>query len=263
MAFKIGEEGNLPGWDERLTGAKTGDKLDFEYVMPGDFSDTKIAGIKLKIEIGVTAVHSMIVPTLDEEFVKDKLQLEGLPQFENFMQTTLGREVEQQFEQVKRDKALQEVAEKLEAEITDDMVKDELDGIVTEHDRELRRHGLSLEDYLKQMNKTLADFREERTDAARRRIRAFLAVKTIAEAEDLRATREDLMQYAMLLMQREGFNQDQMKQPLSSREFMNETTYQIVRGKVLDHLAGAVQFDVSEGTAEQTNAILSEIEEGQ
>ena len=262
MVYKIGEEGNLPGWDDKLSGAKANEKVEFSYVMPGDFADTRVAGVELKIEITVSAVHSIIIPELTEEFVKEKLQLESLQQFEDFMQSSLTRESEQQFEALKRDKALQQVAQELKAEISEDMVNDELDGIVTEHDRELRQHGMSLDAYLQQMNKSLADFRGERREIAERRIRSFLAVKTLAEQEEIRATQEDMMQYVYALMQRENINQDQVRQLLRNREFINETTYQIVRAKVLEHLAGVVNFDVSEGSAEATNEALAELEDG-
>ncbi|MCC7478880.1 trigger factor [bacterium] len=263
MVYKIGEEGNLPGWDEKLSGAKAGDKQEFSYVMPGDFADTRVAGKELLIELNVSAVHDTLVPELSEDFVKEKLQLEGLQQFEEFMQSSLTRESEQQFESLKRDKALQQVAEQLSAEISEDMISDELDGIVTEHDRELRQHGLSLDAYLQQSGKSLAEFRDERRDLAERRIRTFLAVKTIAEQEGIRATQDDLMQYMYLLMQRENVSQDQIRQLARNREFINETTYQIIRAKVLEHLVNTVSFEVSEGSEAQTNEALAALEEGE
>ncbi len=263
MVFKIGEEGNLPGWDEKLSGAKSGDKVEFSYVMPGDFADTRVAGKELNIEISVSAVHQIIIPELTEEFVTGQLQLESLAQFEEFMQSSLSRESEQQFETLKRDKAMQQVAEQLTTEISEDMINDELDGIVTEHDRELHQHGLSLDGYLQQMNKTIEEFRSERRELAERRIRSFLAVKTIAELEGIRATQEDLMQYMYLLMQRENISQDQVRQLIRNREFINETTYQIIRGKVLEHLANSVQYEVDEGSEESTNEALAALEDGE
>jgi trigger factor len=258
IGFVVGREGNLPGLDEQLAGSKAGEEKDFEYQMPDDFADQRVAGKLLKMHIHVDKVESVTSPVLDEEFVKEKLGMESRAQFDDYMQESLKREIETQLLQTKKEAAMDRLVSEIEAEISEDMVKDEIDGMVQENDRTLRRHGSSLDQYLKEKGQNLSDYRDAMREPALRRIRFFLAAKTIADQEGFEASREDFGRYAYYLMQREGIDPEQLQQLMKHREFFNEASYQIVLEKVMNHLAETVNFKVS---GEESPATAPSVEE--
>jgi trigger factor len=246
LLYVIGREGNMPGWDERLLGAAAGEHRTFTYLVPENFADQRVAKKSLVLDFDIKSIHSVIVPEVDEAFVKDTLHMESLAQFEEYLQISLERERDAQADQLKREQAIQRVATELEADITEDMVSDELDGMVKDNDRQLRQYQSSLDQYLKEKGQTLAEYRESLQEAAQRKIRFFLAVKTIADHEGLVATGEDFERYAIYLMQQEGIPAEQMRELMKHREFYTEAAYQIVRDKVLAHLAQSVKAQAEE-----------------
>jgi trigger factor len=242
IGFVIGRAGNLPGLDEELAGTKAGDEKDLEYKMPDDFADKRVAGKLLNLHIHVDKLEAIQAPQIDEPFLKGKLGMENRAQFDEYMEASLQREIETQLLQTKKEAAMDRIVKELEAEISEDMVKDEMDGMVQENDRTLRRHGSSLDKYLAEKGQTIGEYREGLRQPALNRIRFFLGAKAIADREGFEASREDFGRYAYFLMQREGIGPEQMQELMKHREFFNEASYQIVLEKVLNHLVDKVQF---------------------
>jgi trigger factor len=257
IGFVIGREGNLPGWDEQLVGLSAGATKDFEYTMPEDFADARVAGKTLKLHVHVDKVERINPPTLDDEFLKANLGMETREQYDEYVNASLQREIDMQLLQNKKEAAMDRVVRELEAEISEDMLKDEIDGIVQENDRTLRRQGASLDQYLQEKGQSLSDYRDGLREAALNRIKFFLAAKAIADREGFEASRDDIGRYAYFLMQREGFTPEQLQELMKRREFYNEATYQIVLEKVLNHLADKVQFKVH-GAEEATEEAREE-----
>jgi trigger factor len=253
MAYIIGRDGNLPGWDEKLTGQSGMSSITFDYAMPEDFADARIAGKNLTFSVDIKTVHKVTIPEINEEFIKQHMHLDSLDEFDKYIDMSLERERDAQIEQMKRELTMQKIVEGIEAEITEDMLNDEIDGIVKENDRTLRKYDSSLDQYLKEKDQSLAEYRETLRGAAENKIKYFLAIRTIADKHELRANAQDLERYAYYLMQQEGISPQQFKELLGYPEFVSETTYQIVREKALDFIVSKMKFGteaVSE-TAEQ------------
>jgi len=243
LMFVLGRDGNMPGWDEKLTGLKAGDSVDFDYLVPENFADKRVATKLVKLHIDVKTVSTVVVPELNEQFVKDTLHMESMEQFEEYLMLSLQRERDAQVEQIKRDLVMQKLAAGIEADITEDMVSDEIDGLVKENDRTLRQYDSSLDQYLQGKGQSLPEYRESLREAALTKIRLFLAVKTIADAEGIFAASDDFQRYAAYLMQYEGIPLEQMRELMKHREFYTEAAYQIVREKVFEHVVASAKFN--------------------
>jgi len=244
LLYVLGKEGNLPGWDEKLTGKAAGESFEFPYALPDNFADQRVAGKELVVAMSVTSVHSVSVPVIDEAFVKEHLHHASWEEFEQYADTSLRLELDAQREQMKRDLAMKRIVDEVQADITEDMVGTEIDGMVKENDRTLRKYDSSLEEYFAQKGTTLVEYRESLRPTALARIKYFLAVRAIAEEQKLDATAEDFERYAYYLMRREGINAQQFKELLGYPEFLSEATYQIVREKVLDHVAAVAKYAI-------------------
>jgi trigger factor len=245
MLFKLGEEGNLPGWDEHLTGRRAGDKLEFDYTMPDNFADARLSGKPVKVALEVDKVHALELPELDETFIKERLRLDTLDEFDKMVRAQLQRETEMQHEQLKRDEALGRAAAELQAEITPDMVEREVDALVDENERIIRSNGSTLARYLEQKGQSMEDYRKGLENAALSRIRQFLAVHTLSTQQQFGVTSDDMRRYALRLMQSEGITPEQMSQLMQNRAFLNDATFEILRDKSVSYMVQQAKFNVS------------------
>jgi trigger factor len=248
LQYVIGAEGNFPGWDEQLAGQTAGAELVFDFSVPADFADSRVSGKRVKVAMKVDSVHTRVIPEITAEFVKEHLNLDSMDEFEEYVTTMLNRERDHQVQQAKSQLVLQRITAEMGAEISADMISDELDGLIKEYDHQLRHHGSSLDQFLQEQQRSLPEYRESLKPSAVQKIKTFLVVKTVAEAESLQATSEDFQRYALYLMQYEGIPAEQIRELLKNAEFVRETTYQILREKVLAHLIASAKFN-TEGEA--------------
>lgn len=255
MLLVIGLEGNLPGWDEQFIGQERDTKVEFDNTLPENFADPRVAGKELAVLATITSVHTVEEPKLDETFVKEHFRLDSLEEFETFIQTNLEHERDQQVLQLKQELAAQKLLDELEVEISDDMLALELDGLVKDNNDRMHRYGTNLEAYLKDKGQSLPEYRETLKEPSIRKIKMFLAIRAIAKEQSLNATAEDFQRYALMMMQQEGIQPEQFKELLGHEEFVNEATFQIVREKVMRHLALSAKFTEEEAKPEEAREV--------
>ncbi|MCB1220043.1 MAG: trigger factor [Planctomycetales bacterium] len=254
MRYVIGREGNLPGWDTELTGLKAGEEKTFEYDMPENFADLRVAGKKLNIKVNVDKVFDLNEPEFTEEFVTEKLRMESLEKFNEFVTESLNQETEIQFEQNKQDLVMQKVLAEMETDISDDMINDEIDGLMQENEQTLRRYGSSLDEYLKEKGQDLKEFRESLADTAERKIKLFLAVREVAAQNNIQVTNQDMQNFALRLMREQGLEVEQIQQLLNNRDWVNQAHYQITSEKAVRFMADQVVVDVDEKEYDEAEA---------
>jgi trigger factor len=257
MLYVLGQEGNLPGWDEHLVNQAAGAEIKFDYEMPADFADQRIAGKMLQVELAVLEVNAVNRPSIDEPFIKDHFNMESVEQFDKFVDDSLQRERDQQAVQMRIELAMQKLVAALDAELTEDMITEEIDGLVKENDHSLHHYNSSLEEYLKQKGQSLSEYRDTLREPAKTKIKHYLAIRELANQEHITASNDDYQRYAMLLIQREGIPAEKVTELFRNREFFNEATYQIIKEKA-QALVGlrvkVVSADGAEAAAGQPEA---------
>jgi len=246
MRYVIGHEGNLPGWDTEFTGVKAGDEKSFEYDVPENFADQRVSGRKINVVAKFGTIFKLNTPEFTEEFIKDKLRMDSLDKFEEFVDQSLDQETKVQFENNKQELVLQKVIAEMEALLSDDMVNEEIDGLVEENDATLRRYGSSLDEYLKEKNQDLKDFRASLTETAERKIKLFLAVREIASTNDITVTTEDMQNHALRMMREQGLEAAQIQQLLQDRNWINQAHYHVLSEKAIRFMSDQVVVDVDE-----------------
>lgn len=268
MLFVIGKEGNLPGWDERVTGVTPGQTVEFDYTAPDDFDDPRIAGKQLQVKLEIKTVHEVHAPVIDDAYVKEHLKFESLEQYDEYVLRHLTMERDTVQARMMRDMLVQKLVDAVDADISDDMVEESIDGLVEENEREAREHDSSLEEQLKQSKMELPAYRESLRPLAINKLKLTLIVRTIAAQQDLRATVQDFERYAAYMVQREGITPKQFKELLGYPEFVSEISHQIMQEKVLDYLVGCAKYTTAmpdtpdeSPVAQVENAVVEELAE--
>ncbi len=238
----LGKEGNLPGYDEHFAGAKGGDKLTFEYVMPNDFPRHEVAGKTLIFEAAVNAVRTVKPPDITAAFVKENFKMDSVEEFERYIQEALEYELAEEEKRYKQDVSLSHLLGRMAVVVSEDMIKEETDYLISSHERNLRARGHSLAEMLKERDMQLEEYRNSLREEATRRLKEFLAVRAIAKAENIRVTDEEMSRYAASMMRQYNVNSKDMKKLLQNREFLNDAMMEILRAKVFKHIAESASF---------------------
>jgi trigger factor len=106
----LGRKQLIPGFEEQLTGAKTGETRQVKVQFPKDYPAQDVAGKDAEFTVAVLEVRPMDVPALDDEFAKTLgAEVTGL----GFLRDRLREAIAEQKNRFRRSRLMDEAAEEL------------------------------------------------------------------------------------------------------------------------------------------------------
>ena len=183
----LGSGGFIPGFEEKLEGAKAGEARTIDVTFPKNYAAKHLAGKAAKFEVQVKSVEEPAEIRIDDAFAKT-LGLESLAKLK-----------EQVRERLNRDYAAQS-RRKVKRELLDALDKaHKFDAPPTLVQQEFEAIWQQLENDLKGQNKTFADedtteekARKEYQQIAERRVRLGLVIAEIGEKNAIKVSDDEL-----------------------------------------------------------------------
>ncbi|MCC6803682.1 MAG: trigger factor [Anaerolineae bacterium] len=188
-----------PGFSEALVGVYVGDSRSFELTFPDDAEEYEdMAGKTVKYYVDVKKVETLTMPELTDEFAarvtKDEEKPLTLLELRMRVRENMTSMSEQSYRSEYVRKALDEVVEQAEIKFPEAMVADQVDSFLRDFDQRLRQQGITLQDYMKIYQKTAEDLYNDYKESAEQSVRRSLALREIADAEQLEVTDERVEQ---------------------------------------------------------------------
>jgi len=197
VSFVLGhEEPPLPGLAERIAGMALNEKRQFELPWPGDESRV------LQVEAVLTGIARYFLPDLDDALAQTIGEFETLEELKAKIRQDLAAHKRRQYDAEYAERALEALVDQAEVEFPPQMLEEEINDLLEDLERSLRRRGKDLESYLKERNQTMEALREELRPQAERRIRRGLVLYQLAQEEGLSVPEEAVEQEAQALRQR-------------------------------------------------------------
>jgi len=182
----------IPGFSEKLVGAKKGDKKEFELDFPADHYNKQLSGQKVKFSADVKDIYKLELPPLDEEFAKSM----GMESIEK-LNETIKKNMQDESDQKAEEAAEIELLEKLTkgskfTEIPDILVNEEVHRMIHEMESAVEEQGMKMEDYLASIKKTTDQLKLDFVPQALLRIQTAVLLKEIAKRENCEVSDEEL-----------------------------------------------------------------------
>lgn len=130
------------------------------------------------------------LPALDDAFAQSLGQFTDLADLKAKLKENMKNEKEQHAKERRRGKIIEVLLEKASVAIPNIFIESELDKIMGQMAEDVKRFGMSVEEYLKKLNKSEADIRNEFREQARKRAKLQLLLNKIAEEEKIEADKE-------------------------------------------------------------------------
>ncbi len=174
----------LPGFAEKLEGMSKGEEKSFVLSYPPDYEMKELAGKEHAFKITATEVKEKKLPEVDDEFAKS-LGKEDLASLREQIASNLKARAEERARLELEQKAVDAVVELSEVEYPLVLAEREIDRLLSDEARQFTEGITGLENYLKTLNKTMDDHREELRPMANRRVIRSLVLGKITEAEKI------------------------------------------------------------------------------
>ena len=187
ISIELGAAANPPGFDDHLTGTRSGDRREFVVTYPGDYEIDELKGATVDYDVTVKGLRRRELLALDDEFAKEVSDVDNLEALRGRVREDLQRNAEQESSHRLRHDLLQDLSHRVKA-VPEVLVEHEVERRLEEFLRRLMEQGI---DPMK-AEIDWQEFRTRQRDAAVDTVKSTLIVDEIARREQIEATTDDI-----------------------------------------------------------------------
>ena len=221
--LELGSGTFIPGFEDQVVGMKPEEVKDVNVTFPEEYFSKELAGKAAVFKVTLHEIKKKELPEIDDEFAKDVSEFDTLEELKADIKSKKEAQNADRAKAELEEKAVRAVAEISEVEIPSGMVEVELDNMAEDMNRRLSYQGISLEQYMQMLGKTMADFRKESEEPAKDSIKMRLVLEAVCKDAKIEATDEEVAAKVTELATSYGRKEDELKQNEGLMSHITET----------------------------------------
>ena len=182
----------IPGFEDQVVGMNIGEKKDVHVTFPENYQAEALKGKAAVFAVTLNALQAKELPELTDEFIKDATGSATVEEYKAKTKERLQKQADRRANDATENSILEAIAANAEAEIPQAMIEREIDSLVQKFEYQLMYQGLKLEDYLDVLKVSLADFRKNYEEQAKKNVMSQLIISHIVKEEKIEATAEEV-----------------------------------------------------------------------
>lgn len=235
--LELGSGKFIPGFEEAVEGMKKGEEKTFDVTFPEDYFKDDLKGKAAKVDVKTHDVYEVEMPELNDEFAKE-MNFESLEQLEKEVKLNIERELEQESNHKFENEVIDEVVKLSTFDpIPEQLVSEEVEKMIRELMHDVGQQGVLFEDYLQHLDKTEDDLRSDFREKAEARLKAALAIREVAVAEDIKVEKEEL-EKEMEEMKKAYENMPEMMAQIEAPQHVERLQNMLIHKKLFAALEG-------------------------
>ena len=214
----LGSNTFIPGFEEQLVGANTGDHVEVKVTFPEEYQAKELAGKEAVFQCDVKKIEAKELPELDDDFAKDVSEFDTLVEYKASVKTTLGEKKAEDARRAKEDAAVDKVIENAQMEIPEAMIDTQCRQMMDDFARRMQSQGLSMEQYFQFTGQSVDKMMEDMKPQALKRIQTRLVLEKIAEVENIQPTEEEVNEEISKMAEMYKMEADKLKDLIGENE---------------------------------------------
>ena len=191
-ALTLGSGTFIPGFEDQLVGANTGDHVEVKVTFPEEYQAKELAGKEAVFQCDVKKIETKEVPELDDEFAKDVSEFDTLAEYKEDVKKNLTEKKEKEARTAKENAAVDKAIENAQMDIPDLMIQTQCRQMMDDFARRMQQQGLSMDQYFQFTGQSMDKMMEDMKPQALKRIQTRLVLEKVAEAENIRPSEEEI-----------------------------------------------------------------------
>ena len=232
----------IPGFEEQLLDKVPGEKVTVQVTFPEQYHSADLAGKAAEFRCVIHEIRVKTAYELDDVFAKEVGGCDTFEQMRKKLGESLQQYSDERGEMDLQDRLLRQAAETLEFQPTEAQLSAELDNQMDNLKAQLAQQGLSIEMYCSFMNTTEEKLREDARAGAEISVKLQAAIETIAEIENLEATKEEIAEAVVVIARQNNMTVEQLK-PFYDAEFEAAVVRSVLTGKVMNLVREAAEIE--------------------
>jgi trigger factor len=243
-SYTVGSNAITAEVDEQLTGAKAGDILEFDATHPDPDEERE-----LRFKVLVKQVRERVLPEADDAWASENSEFDTIGELRGSIRDrgTLVRQAQAQ--SALREATGQALAKLVEDDVPEALVTHELNHRAQDLALRLQAQGLTPEQWLAITGKSSEDLTAELREAAETSAKVDLALRAVADAEELECTDEDLDDELAGVAERVGEPVARVREEFERGGNLSAVRSDVRKRKALDWLLERVEIVDEDGQA--------------
>lgn len=234
--LEIGSGTFIPGFEEQIIGMERGQERDIEVMFPADYRATELAGKAAVFHITLHDIKSKSLPNLDDELAKEISEHESLESLTQEIRDRLFVAAENSAKTRLENDVVNKVVENSAVDVPQLFAEREIDSMIEDMRYNIERSGMTLEQYLEFLQKTMQTLREEFLEHARIRVKTRLVIDKIRELENISIDEVELETHLEEMAKPYGQTAQQVRQVLVDRGQLEAVRESAATAKTIDLL---------------------------
>ncbi|BCV20445.1 trigger factor [Moorella sp. Hama-1] len=190
--LELGSGTFIPGFEEQLVGGRLDEERTVTVTFPSDYHEENLAGKEAVFQVTIRGIKRKKLAPIDDEFAKDVSECETLADLRQDISRRLEDNQKQQIENAVRQAVITKAVDAATVDLPEVMVQRQIDSRIRELERNLQARKVTLEEFLKNTDRTMDDLRKEFRPGAERDVKTELVLEAIAKAENIQPSQEEI-----------------------------------------------------------------------
>ncbi|MBQ8283752.1 MAG: trigger factor [Clostridia bacterium] len=182
----------IPGFEDQVVGMNIGESKDVNVTFPENYQAEALKGKPAVFAVKLNGIQAKELPELTDEFIKDATGSATVEEYKAKAKERLQNQADRRANDATENSILEAIAANAEVEIPQAMIEREIDGLVQKFEYQLMYQGMKLQDYLDFLKVTVADFRKNYEEQAKKNVLHQLIISHIIKEEKIEATEEEV-----------------------------------------------------------------------
>ena len=231
--LEIGSGTFIPGFEEQLVGANTGDDVDVKVTFPEEYHAENLAGKDAVFKVKVNEIKKRELPELDDDFASEVSEFETMDEFKADVRKKLEGAAQNKAKVETENAIVDKAIENATFDIPEAMLETQIDNNVRDFAQRISYQGMNLDMYLQYTGMTMEAMRAQFAEQAKKQISGSLVLEAIQKAEGIEAGPEEVELHLVDMSKKYNMELDKLKEALSDVE-MDNIKHELEMQKTID-----------------------------
>ena len=183
----IGSHTFIDNFEEQLIGKKTGEECEVNVTFPAEYHVEELKNKPAVFKVKVKEIQRKELPEANDDFASEVSDFDTMEEYKKDLTEKLQAEKIEAAKTADEDKVVAKVIENATMEIPDQMVEEQVNGMVNDYARRLESQGISFKQYVEITGLTAEKIGEQMKPQAIKRIQTRLVLEAVVKAENIQA----------------------------------------------------------------------------
>lgn len=237
----IGSHTFIDNFEEQLIGKTTGEECEVNVTFPAEYHVEELKNKPAVFKVKVKEIQRKELPEANDDFASEVSDFDTMEEYKKDLTEKLQAEKIEAAKTADEDKVVAKVIENATMEIPDQMVEEQVNGMVNDYARRLESQGISFKQYVEITGMTAEKIGEQMKPQAIKRIQTRLVLEAVVKAENIQA--DDAAVEEQFDKMAEDFKMDKEQiKSMFGEEQMAQLKEDLAVQKAIDFLVAEAKF---------------------